>query len=101
MAKLPRKALEKIQKDGLDLAEQKHNDYSSAVDAIEVQGVIGIVVRIFDKACRLLSLVVHNKDQKVKDESIRDTLKDIINYATYGVCLLDNNCKDEDPKEKK
>jgi hypothetical protein len=84
-----RKAIEKTQKDRLDLAEQKNHDYSSSVDCIGTTGINGISVRIFDKASRLLSLV-QKGNQKVKDESIRDTLLDLANYADFGVSLLDN-----------
>jgi len=82
-------ALKAIQKERLMLALKKNNDYSGVIDNIEVLGIKGIAVRLFDKASRLCSLVLSNTEQKVKDESIRDTLLDTANYADYGVMLLD------------
>lgn len=82
-------ALKAVQKERLMLALKKNNDYSGVIDNIEVLGIKGIAVRIFDKASRLCSLVLSNTEQKVKDESIRDTLLDTANYADYGVMLLD------------
>lgn len=89
----PRLSLEIIQKERLDLAEQKNNDYSSVIDVIGTTGIDGIAIRLFDKAARLLSLV-KNKDQQVKDESIMDTLKDMGNYADFGVSILKNEWND-------
>ena len=44
----------------------------------------GILVRLSDKFMRLISLTKNPKVVgKVKDESIRDTIKDIMNYSTY------------------
>ncbi len=84
-----REYLEKIQKVRLDVGENKNNDYSSTVDVISTTGIRGIAIRLFDKASRLLSLTDSGVDQKIKDESIRDTLLDAGNYADYGVALLD------------
>ena len=65
---------------------RKNNDYSSgAINNIGALGEKGIFVRIFDKTCRLLSLVWSAKEQKVKDESIDDTIFDL---ATYAVIWL-------------
>lgn len=90
-----RKALEAIQGKRLDLAERKNNDYSGAVDNIGVTGVPGLAVRLFDKASRLLSLTQAGAEQKVLDESIRDTLLDMGNYADFGVSLLDKTWNNE------
>ena len=72
----------------MKLSVKKYNDYSGGgIDNIAMAGMEGIAVRLFDKACRLMSLVVHKSIQQVKDESIIDTLKDMGNYSDYG-CLL-------------
>lgn len=84
-----RPALEAIHKQCLDLGARKNSDYGQAGDAIEMAGVRGVVVRMLDKEMRLLSLTESGYDPKVKDESLRDTLMDMINYATYAVSLLD------------
>lgn len=84
-----RPALEAIQKSCLDLGEKKNHDYGACGDAIEMAGVRGVVVRMLDKQLRLMSLTQPGFDAKVKDESLRDTLMDMINYSTYAVSLLD------------
>lgn len=82
------KAIRKVHKEAVALSIRKNNDYASMIDVIATTGKIGLVVRIFDKAARLLSLVLGAK-QKVKDESVRDTAIDLVNYATYLVCIID------------
>ena len=71
------------------LGANKNKDYSGTLDPIGVTGLPGISTRLLDKVSRLSSLVQPNAEQKVKDESIRDTLMDMINYASYGIMLLD------------
>jgi hypothetical protein len=84
-----RPALEAIHKQCLDLGARKNHDYGAAGDAIEMAGVSGVVVRMLDKQLRLMSLTKPGHEAAVKDESLRDTLMDMINYATYAVSLLD------------
>lgn len=47
----------------------------------------GILVRLGDKISRLVS--ISEKGSQVKDESVEDTILDVINYAVlyYGVYL--------------
>lgn len=70
------------------LGEKKNNDYSGTMDPIAITKLPGISTRLLDKISRFDSLTKGTK-QLVKDESVRDTLMDIINYATYGIMLLD------------
>lgn len=77
----------------------KGNDYSGA-DAdtfanIRLAAHIGLVknpahsclVRMMDKIMRLRMLTDPDITREVKDESVRDTLQDLINYACYVVML--------------
>jgi hypothetical protein len=82
-------ALEAIHRECLELGKRKNHDYGAAGDAIEMAGVRGVVVRMLDKQMRLLSLTQAGHVAAVKDEALRDTLKDMINYASYAVSLLD------------
>ena len=84
-----REALEAIHRECLDLGAKKSNDYGAVADAIAMAGVPGVVTRMLDKQVRLLSLTKPGHDMSVKDESLRDTLMDMINYATYAISLLD------------
>lgn len=68
----------------VELLEKKNNDYgNSATQTYEEYGDVAFFIRISDKINRLKSLTINNKTQEVKDESIEDTVKDIIGY-----CLL-------------
>lgn len=77
-----------VQAECLDLAMRKNADYGN--DAISGVGVLGISVRLWDKVCRLKSLVVENKEITIKEESIRDIFKDILNYATFALIIMDD-----------
>jgi hypothetical protein len=50
-------------------------------------GSFGIVVRLGDKMARITNLIQKNK--KPNNESIRDNLLDILNYAAMGIMELD------------
>jgi len=83
------KYIDAIFKEGHDLMINKNSDYSgNRIDNISITGIEGISVRLLDKVSRLYNLT-HNKQQFVKDESIRDTLIDIMNYANIGIQLVD------------
>ena len=74
-----------MQKELKEMFEKKNKDYG---DAFAAYGPVGVVVRIGDKVQRLASI---SKTQVtlVKDESLRDTLMDLANYASMAVMLLD------------
>lgn len=95
-----RMALEKIQKEGLDLAEGKNKDYSTGIDNIGITGRVGLVVRMFDKCARLLSLIVFNQKQNVKDEDVRQTALDLVNYSTYLVSVIDGTWSGKEEVDK-
>jgi hypothetical protein len=82
--------LEKVQQEGLELFKRKNKDYG---DAFATYGPIGVLVRIGDKINRLQS-ISNTGIQMVDDESIRDTLIDLHNYAGMAVMLIDEK-KDE------
>lgn len=77
--------LTNVQTEALQLFEKKNSDYG---DAFATYGSIGVIVRIGDKIQRLLS--ISNKGISLVDnESLRDTLIDLHNYAAMAVMLLD------------
>lgn len=90
------KEYDKIVKDCRKISEAKNSDYNQVIDAIELGGIEGIAVRLIDKVARVNSLTRGHNGQKVKDESVRDTFMDIINYAIYGVMLLDGTWGDKE-----
>lgn len=84
---LNRAYIEKIQRQRNDLAVKKHENYASVVDPIAVNGIDGLITRIIDKAVRIASLKKNNKANI--NESLRETLGDLANYADYGVVMID------------
>ena len=83
-----------IQTEALQLFSRKNQDYG---DAFANFGVIGVLVRMSDKISRALS--ISNKNiTLVNDESMRDTLVDLHNYAAMAIMLIDEtqNSRPED-----
>jgi hypothetical protein len=74
--------MKQIQKDALELFIKKNADYG---DAFATFGLIGVLIRIEDKIKR--ALTIQNNQVTLVDESIRDTLLDLHNYAAMGLML--------------
>jgi len=79
--------LEDIQKEAKELFARKNADYG---DAFATYGAVGVLVRIGDKLQRLSSISSRNITL-VDDESLRDTLVDLHNYAAMAIMTLDND----------
>lgn len=77
--------MEAIQAEALSLFKKKNADYG---DAFSKFGVIGVLMRIEDKIQRALS-IEKNGINLVNDESMRDTLIDLHNYAAMALMLID------------
>lgn len=71
--------------------ECKNRDYGNSFsDTYQKLGIISAVTRITDKYNRLVSLCMKpEEERRVKDESIRDTLMDLCNYALMTVMELE------------
>ena len=76
-----------VQKEAIELFQRKNKDYG---DAFANYGPVGVIVRMGDKINRLSS-VTKNQVSLVQNESIRDTLIDLHNYAAMAIMLLDEN----------
>lgn len=76
---------DKISEECRELSVKKNADYGC--DTILVFDTKGLVVRLYDKMERLRNLIWNNNMQNVKDETIEDTAKDMVNYAKYLVML--------------
>ena len=75
--------MKQIQHEALELFIKKNADYG---DAFATFGTIGVLVRIEDKIKRCIS--ISNKNlQLVDDETLRDTLIDLHNYAAMALML--------------
>jgi hypothetical protein len=88
---------------GHDYNRQQQNDGDTLFNmtVCEKLGIVdtttqGILVRLSDKLMRLISLTKYpNVDAQVKDESIRDTIKDTINYMVYLYIKYEEVTKNE------
>lgn len=73
-----------------DVYEAKNHDYGDSFgEGFAEFGLVSSVIRLGDKYRRLKSLV--KEDAKVKDESIRDTLLDLANYAVMTLVELERD----------
>ncbi|MDK8483973.1 nucleotide modification associated domain-containing protein [Aerococcus urinae] len=71
-----------------NLYDRKNSDYGNSFDrSIDQFGLVASAVRLGDKYNRFSQLL--NANQQVKDESIRDTLIDLANYAVMTILWLD------------
>lgn len=77
--------LQKVQSDALTLFQKKNKDYG---DAFANYGTIGVLVRLSDKISRAVS-ISKSSVTLVNDESLRDTLIDLHNYAAMAIMLMD------------
>ena len=81
-----------IAKGMIETYVRKNHDYGNSFDkSLDKFGLVASVVRIGDKMNRIESLV--QKEAMVQDESIRDTLLDMANYAIMTVMWMDNQDK--------
>ena len=74
-----------VQNEAISLFKKKNQDYG---DAFANFGPVGVIVRMGDKINRLAS-VTGSSVSLVKNESIRDTLIDLHNYAAMAIMLMD------------
>jgi hypothetical protein len=82
--------------DARNLMKAKNVDYATESDIFRnfrMFGELGILVRMSDKLARLRSIMENGRAQ-VSNESINDTLVDIINYAViYAGYIGETNVK--------
>jgi hypothetical protein len=74
-----------VHDEALELFRKKNTDYG---DSFATYGTVGVIVRMGDKIQRLIS-VSKKGVALVDNESLRDTLIDLHNYAAMGIMLLD------------
>ena len=77
--------MKNVQSEALDLFRKKNKDYG---DAFANYGTIGVLVRLSDKISRAVS-ISNSSVTLVNDESLRDTLIDLHNYAAMAIMLVD------------
>lgn len=83
-----------------DLYVQKNQDYGDSFhQTFMEEGMAMARIRLGDKLSRFKSLT-RSGIQQVKDESIRDTLIDLANYAIMTVLELDDQKAEEHADER-
>jgi hypothetical protein len=86
---------ERLTTKGRELMEKKNQDYGADEDPfrnfrmsklLKIKPEFGVLLRMQDKMARLVSFLERG-DLKVKDESVEDSVIDLINYAVilYGL----------------
>lgn len=76
---------EAIQKECRELFSKKNSDYG---DAFATYGTVGVLVRIGDKLQRFSKITSKSVEIEVIDETLRDTLMDLHNYAAMAIMTL-------------
>ena len=71
-----------------NLYERKNHDYGDSFHQTFVEGMAMARIRLGDKFSRFKTLS-RGGEQKVNDESIRDTLIDLANYAIMTVVEME------------
>jgi len=73
-----------------EIYEKKNHDYGDSFhDTFVEEGMAMARIRLSDKLNRFKKLSKADSEQKVNDESIRDTLLDLANYAIMTVMEMD------------
>lgn len=83
--------MREIQKEALHLFARKNRDYG---DAFAEYGPVGVIVRMGDKIKRLVS-ISSSGVTFVDNESLRDTLVDLHNYAAMAIMTIDDSSQKE------
>lgn len=84
------KQLEKIQRECKEIFEKKNKDYG---DAFAQHGTIGVLVRISDKMSRFTNISKRGLEISVSDETLKDTLMDLHNYAAMAIMCMEDSAE--------
>jgi hypothetical protein len=80
--------------DAMDVLVQKQHDYGPKNISLSPGGPInGLRVRMHDKLSRINNLV--ESGATPKNESLRDSFLDMMNYSAIGLMVLDGDWPDE------
>jgi len=75
-----------IQAECLEIFIKKNKDYG---DAYATHGVVGVLVRINDKLSRYTNITKNGIEINVSEETLRDTLMDLHNYAALAIMCME------------
>ncbi len=75
-----------------ELYIKKNNDYGNSVsETYKKFGIDSFLVRMYDKINRIYTLTRKETEQRIKEETIEDTLLDLANYSILAILELNNN----------
>ena len=78
-----------------NIYDAKNRDYGDSFSqSFKEEGMAMVRIRLGDKLNRLKNLT-RGAEQQVKDESVRDTLLDLANYAIMTIIELDKESTEE------
>lgn len=80
--------LKKIQDSCREIFAKKNTDYG---DAFATHGTIGVLVRINDKLSRYTNITKKGVEINVSDETLKDTLMDLHNYAAMAIMCMEES----------
>lgn len=80
--------LQNIQNECKEIFEKKNKDYG---DAFAQHGTVGVLVRISDKMSRFTNISKRGLEISVEDETLKDTLMDLHNYAAMAIMCMEDN----------
>jgi hypothetical protein len=82
--------LKKIQNECKQIFEKKNKDYG---DAFAQHGTVGVLVRISDKMSRFTNISKRGLEISVSDETLKDTLMDLHNYAAMAIMCMEDDAE--------
>ena len=86
--------IRQIADDNVELLLRKHLDYGPTNISRAPRGALnGLTVRIHDKTARINHLI--DSGASPENESLRDSFKDLANYAIIALMVLDGDWPDE------
>jgi hypothetical protein len=86
--------IRQIADDNVELLLRKHLDYGPTNISRAPRGALnGLTVRIHDKTARINHLI--DSGATPENESLRDSFKDLANYAIIALMVLDGDWPDE------
>lgn len=84
--------IERIALDVVGLVEKKNNDYNHAFEKdIKKYGPVAYAIMIDHKLSRFHSLAIEQQQQMVGNESLEDTIKDIIGYSLNMLEIMERD----------
>ena len=84
----PGAKVEQIQSEVLSLFKRKNEQYGNA---FAKYGTVGVIIRMGEKINRFLSVSSLKIELKENEETMRDTLLDLLNYSFVAIMLLDES----------